>query len=262
MRDRDEPMHRYFAGHGYAAVRVDLRGTGDSDGVLLDEYLPQEIDDAREAIRWLAAQSWCTGAVGMMGKSWGGIRRPPGRGAWRVENLRAILTVCCSDDRFTDDAHFMGGSLLNENLFWGSLLTALRLMPPDPKVSGERWREMWLERLAAIHHDPATGETVRVRSRLHRERRARTHPNRGHRSGARRCRHGSLFHQGRRPPLCAGGDSPSRSIPAARLEHRNAGRRPHDGRRRQLPHGDRRRRLRGRRVFEKQFRSVVPRDFI
>src|SRR5207249_10796947 len=63
-RARDEPMHHYFAGHGYVAVRVDLRGSGDSDGLLLDEYLKQEHDDALEVIRWIARQPWCSGAVG------------------------------------------------------------------------------------------------------------------------------------------------------------------------------------------------------
>jgi putative CocE/NonD family hydrolase len=150
MRDRDEPMHRYFAGHGYAAVRIDVGGSGDSDGVLLDEYLPQEIDHAREAIRWLARKPWCTGAVGMMGKSWGGFNSLQVAASGEVENLRTILTVCSSDDRYLDDAHFMGGSLLTENFFWGSVLTALRIMPPDPNVSGERWREMWQERLSAV----------------------------------------------------------------------------------------------------------------
>src|SRR5574339_80170 len=62
-RPRDEPMHHYFAGHGYAAVRVDLRGSGDSDGLLLDEYLKQEQDDALVVIAWLAAQPWCHGRV-------------------------------------------------------------------------------------------------------------------------------------------------------------------------------------------------------
>ena len=70
---RDRQMHPYFAGHGYAAVRVDMRGTGDSDGLLRDEYLPQEQDDAVEVIAWLAAQPWCSGTVGMMGISWGGF---------------------------------------------------------------------------------------------------------------------------------------------------------------------------------------------
>jgi uncharacterized protein len=70
---RDSYHHPYFAGHGYAGVRVDLRGTGDSDGILLDEYLPQEQDDALEVIAWLAEQPWCSGTVGMIGISWGGF---------------------------------------------------------------------------------------------------------------------------------------------------------------------------------------------
>jgi putative CocE/NonD family hydrolase len=69
MRERDEPMHRYFAGHGYAALRVDLRGTGDSEGVLLDEYHEQEVQDALEVVRWIRSQSWRAGNVGMMGNT-------------------------------------------------------------------------------------------------------------------------------------------------------------------------------------------------
>jgi len=83
--DRDALTHPYFAGHGYAAVRVDIRGTGESDGILLDEYLKQEQDDCLEVLQWLAQQPWCTGACGMIGISWGGFnglqvaaRRPPG----------------------------------------------------------------------------------------------------------------------------------------------------------------------------------------
>ena len=56
-RPRDEPMHGYFAGHGYAAIRVDMRGSGESDGLLHDEYLKQEQDDALEVIAWIARQS-------------------------------------------------------------------------------------------------------------------------------------------------------------------------------------------------------------
>jgi predicted acyl esterase len=36
---RDERQHDYLAGFGFACVRVDLRGSGDSDGVLHGEYL-------------------------------------------------------------------------------------------------------------------------------------------------------------------------------------------------------------------------------
>jgi putative CocE/NonD family hydrolase len=154
-RERDEPMHGYFAGHGYAALRIDLRGSGESDGLLLDEYLPQEQDDGVEALAWVAAQPWCSGAVGLIGKSWGGFnalqiaaRRPPA--------LRAIVTVCSTDDRYADDAHYMGGCLLLENLFWGSAFFTLTAESPDPALVGEGWRERWRERLLHAAPHPAT----------------------------------------------------------------------------------------------------------
>jgi len=97
--ERDAMTHPYLAGHGYAGVRVDIRGSGESGGLLFDEYTRQEQDDALEVIAWLAAQPWCSGAVGMMGISWGGFnalqvaaRRPPA--------LQAIVTICSTDDRY------------------------------------------------------------------------------------------------------------------------------------------------------------------
>ena len=83
-RGRDEPMHGYFAGHGYAAIRVDMRGSGESDGVLQDEYLQLELDDAVEVIDWIARQPWSDGRVGMYGGSyagftaWAAAKRRPG----------------------------------------------------------------------------------------------------------------------------------------------------------------------------------------
>lgn len=154
-RERDEPMHGYFAGHGYASLRVDLRGAGDSEGLLLDEYLPQEQDDGEDAIAWIARQPWCSGAVGMLGKSWGGFnalqiaaRRPPA--------LRAVISVCSTDDRYADDAHYMGGCLLNENLVWGTLLMGLAAQPPDPELAGPGWLALWEQRLARAELHPAT----------------------------------------------------------------------------------------------------------
>ena len=144
---RDSIRHPYVAGHGYACVRVDMRGSGDSDGLLLDEYLLQEQDDALEVLKWIAEQQWCSGNVGIIGKSWGGFnglqiaaRRPP--------ELKCLITVCSTDDRYADDVHYMGGCLLaSDMLAWASIMLLYNAKPPDPKFVGERWREMWLNRL-------------------------------------------------------------------------------------------------------------------
>jgi len=143
---RDQLTHPYFAGHGYAAVRVDMRGNGDSEGLMEDEYTRQEQDDAVAVIDWLSKQPWCTGKVGMIGISWGGFnglqvaaRKPPA--------LKAVITLCSTDDRYADDIHYKGGCLINENLGWAATMFAYSSRPPDPAIVGERWRAMWLERL-------------------------------------------------------------------------------------------------------------------
>jgi putative CocE/NonD family hydrolase len=144
---RDAPIHHYFAGHGYASARVDLRGSGDSEGVLEDEYLPLEQSDGVAVIRWLANQPWCTGRVGIIGKSWGGFNglqiashNPP--------ELGAVISVASTDDRYTDDVHYMGGCVLAWTaLPWASTMLAYNALPPDPAVLGDSWRQRWLERL-------------------------------------------------------------------------------------------------------------------
>ncbi|MFK8253315.1 CocE/NonD family hydrolase [Ancylobacter terrae] len=142
----DSMVHGYFAQNGIASVRVDLRGSGNSEGLLFDEYLKQEQDDACEVIAWLAAQEWCNGKVGIIGISWGGFaglqiaaRRPPA--------LKAIVTCCSTDDRYADDVHFMGGGLLIDGMQWGAGLFAQLGRPADPAHVGERWRDIWLNRL-------------------------------------------------------------------------------------------------------------------
>jgi putative CocE/NonD family hydrolase len=154
-RQRDESIHPWFAAHGYAAIRVDMRGGGDSKGILQDEYLLQEQDDAIEVIAWIARQPWCTGNIGMMGKSWGAFnslqvaaRRPP--------ELKAIIAVMGTDDRFAEDIHYSGGCLLGESLTWGAFMQVLNARPPDPVIVGPRWSEMWLERLDAETFWPET----------------------------------------------------------------------------------------------------------
>ena len=144
---RDSLYHPYFAGHGYAAMRVDMRGSGDSEGVMLDEYLQQELDDAVSVIAWLAEQSWCDGSVGMMGKSWGGFNSLE-VAALQPPALKAIITVCSSDDRYSDDVHYKGGCVLSTDMLgWSTTMLAWNARPPDPEVLGENWRKLWLERL-------------------------------------------------------------------------------------------------------------------
>ena len=144
--DRDATTHPYFAGHGYASVRVDMRGSGDSEGVLLGEYLKQEQDDALEILDWITQQQWCSGKVGMIGISWGGFNGLQ-VAARQPASLKAIVSICSTDDRYSDDIHHMGGCLLNDNAAWNSYMFSLNTTPPDPAVVGDKWHEMWRSRL-------------------------------------------------------------------------------------------------------------------
>ncbi|MBN8631202.1 MAG: CocE/NonD family hydrolase [Rhodobacterales bacterium] len=151
----DDETYLWFAAQGYAGARVDIAGTGDSDGLIGDEYIAREQDDACAIIAWLAAQDWCSGAVGMMGHSWGGFsalqaaaRRPPA--------LKAVISVYSTDDRYACDAHYMGGCLIDNNFSWGGAFFNYSALPPDPAVVGEdQWRAMWLARILDAKLPPA-----------------------------------------------------------------------------------------------------------
>ncbi|MCX6363265.1 MAG: CocE/NonD family hydrolase, partial [Actinobacteria bacterium] len=143
MAMRDVLIYPWWAARGYACVRVDLRGSGESDGVLEDEYAPQEQEDLLEVIAWIARQPWCNGAVGMTGISWGGFnslqlaaRRPPA--------LKAIITLMSTDDRYADDVHYKGGCLMGTDLLhWSSCMLHWQCQPPHEVATGERWRDLW-----------------------------------------------------------------------------------------------------------------------
>ena len=145
---RDATTHPVFAAAGYACVRVDVAGTGDSDGLFGDEYSEQELSDGEAVIAWIARQPWCDGNVGMIGISWGGFnglqlaaRRPPA--------LKAVVTCCSSVDRYADDIHYMGGCLLTDNFNWGAQMLAYQSRPPDPALRDD-WRERWIERIETL----------------------------------------------------------------------------------------------------------------
>ncbi len=145
---RDATTLRVFAAAGYACLRVDIAGSGESDGLFDDEYSERELADGEEAIGWAARQPWCNGAVGMIGISWGGFnslqiafRRPPA--------LKAIVTVCSTTDRYRDDTHFMDGCLLTDNFGWSAQMAASLSQPADPALCAN-WREEWRRRIDGL----------------------------------------------------------------------------------------------------------------
>jgi uncharacterized protein len=102
-------MYSYFVQRGYVVARVDIRGTGNSEGKLIPyEYSDQEHDDGEVVIDWLANREWSNGNVGMFGISWGGfnaiqmaVRNPPA--------LKTIIAVDATEDLYQDDVHYMDG---------------------------------------------------------------------------------------------------------------------------------------------------------
>ena len=147
-RTRDQSMHGWLAAQGYACLRVDIRGMGDSEGVLHDEYSEQELADGCDLIAWIADQGWCDAQVAMIGISWSGFnglqiaaRQPPA--------LKTVITVGSTDDRYATDVHYIGGCLSKDNFDWSATMLAQNDLPPDPAIVGEAWREMWRQRMEA-----------------------------------------------------------------------------------------------------------------
>ena len=132
---------------GFAVCRLDLRGTGSSAGIAGDEYTVEEHEDICDTIAWLAVQPWSNGRVGMYGTSWSGFNsiqvaceRPPALGA--------IVPIYATDDRYTDDVHYVGGALRAVDLVdWEIYMVAGNALPPVPAVYGDGWREEWQRRL-------------------------------------------------------------------------------------------------------------------
>jgi uncharacterized protein len=135
---------------GFVVCRVDLRGTGSSEGVATDEYPASELTDLATVIEWLASRPWSNGNVGMFGWSYSGFNslqvaceRPPA--------LRAICAIYATDDRYTDDVHYMGGAVRAVDLVdYCHYMTACNALPPVPAVFGDGWRDEWHRRVDAL----------------------------------------------------------------------------------------------------------------
>ncbi len=145
------------------ASALDIRGTGDSEGLIDDEYTVQEQLDGCDAIAWIAAQDWCDGQVAMIGISWGGFnglqiaaRQPPA--------LKTIITVGSTDDRYATDIHWVGGCLSKDNFDWSSTMFAHQDLPPDPAIVGAAWRDD-VARSAWRHNAPGSSTWLKHQRR-------------------------------------------------------------------------------------------------
>ncbi len=143
----DHQRMTYLAQRGFAGCRLDIRGTGSSQGLARDEYTPEETWDGYDAVEWLAAQPWCNGNVGMWGKSYGGFTaiqvamlQPP--------HLKAIVPMYATDDRYTDDVHYLGGCMVaSEFAQYAVSQIGMNAMPPKVDYAGPQWATQWKQRL-------------------------------------------------------------------------------------------------------------------
>ncbi len=143
----DHALMTYFAERGYVGCRLDIRGTGSSRGIAYDEYTVEETQDGYDVVEWLAAQGWCNGNVGMWGISYGGftsiqvaMHQPP--------SLKAIIPVYATDDRYTDDVHYIGGcKTVSEMAQYAISQIAMNALPPRTDYLGAEWASLWRERL-------------------------------------------------------------------------------------------------------------------
>lgn len=135
------PFYSYFVRHGYIVARTDIRGTGRSQGRLVDgEYSQQEQLDGVQVIDWLSRQAFSTGKVAVLGISWGGfnglhlaMRRPPA--------LKTIITLMSTDDIYQDDVHFMDGIMHIDAYEIGQDLANALPGAPDFKIDEAYFRD-------------------------------------------------------------------------------------------------------------------------
>lgn len=134
------PIYAYLARRGYIVARVDIRGTGSSEGRLVPhEYSDQELDDGEVIINWLSHHPQSNGNVGMFGISWSGfnaiqlaMRQPPA--------LKAIIPVDATEDLYQDDVHYMDGIMHMDSWEMSQDLYNALPAPPDYKIDDDYFR--------------------------------------------------------------------------------------------------------------------------
>ncbi|HSN70691.1 MAG TPA: CocE/NonD family hydrolase, partial [Steroidobacteraceae bacterium] len=140
-RSRNYSLYSYFVARGYIVARVDIRGTGNSEGRLIPhEYSDIEHDDGEIVIDWLAKQPWSNGRVAMFGISWGGfnaiqmaMRNPPA--------LKTIIAVDATEDLYREDVHFIDGILHVDSWEMSQDLDNARPGAPDYVIDDAYFRD-------------------------------------------------------------------------------------------------------------------------
>jgi len=142
-----EPLHRFFATRGFAALVVDFRGLGCSEGTNNIPFDTQEGRDGHDAVEWAAEQRWCDGNVGMWGTSYGGITSLK-TAAERPPHLKAIVPIHATTDNFRN--FLTVGGCLNgfwANGDWGPRMVGCNLTPPLESDHDGSLDRLWTERL-------------------------------------------------------------------------------------------------------------------
>lgn len=154
--DADLTVRRHYLvlpGSGYVVARVDVRGTGMSHGISVDEYTRREQQDGFEVVEWLASRPWCDGHVNMMGISYGGFTALQ-VAALAPPHLTSVIPVDFTDDRYTDDCHYRGGllRLYYDVAYYGGFMICWNAMPPHARHAGPDWAQVWETHLE--HNEP------------------------------------------------------------------------------------------------------------
>ena len=148
---RDHNRHPWFASHGFVVMRVEMRGTGASEGFYFGEYLPQEQTDCSQVLQFIASQRWSSGRVGMYGKSWGGFNGlQMAYDEPESSPLKTAISLYSTDNRYLDDMHYEGGTPIGVGLLaWSATMLKLIALPPPPRCFSEKekWLDAWTERL-------------------------------------------------------------------------------------------------------------------
>ena len=149
-----DPEVEFFVDRGYEVVVADLVGTGASTGLADAPFTASEGVQGAAAVEWVADREWCTGAVGLIGKSYPGTTALE-IAAERPDGLEAIVPIHAPYRVY--GSYFDGGALalLRTAGLWAPNFEFLPLQPPARRDADGRWAALWADRLEGLRErDP------------------------------------------------------------------------------------------------------------